>query len=280
MKRASSSPCRADSSRISRVSRVDRPDCSSPNTIRCRSPDGSQVTGRRSSSTPITMPAGGSGRAGRSSGRSVVGSTRTPGSTGPASGPGPARPVAGWRPAGRRCRATVDPGHGGEQVQPVPGQAPAGPVHRHGRRDPRVDVGVQRVAEPQLDPGADEVLERRPDLRPAGGGQRPGAPRSSGRGRRSTSAAPPAVRTTPARRPSRRPPGSRRRTRPGTPGPRSGPGRCAPAPVGDRGHARGGERRLPLGQQPFDRRHGPADQVRLQPAGHHAHLRQAGQRGQ
>ena len=76
---------------------------------------------------------------------------------------------------GRRCGEplaaadAVDPGHRGQQVQPVPGQAAARPVLRDTGGDLRVDLGIQRVAEPQLDPGTDQILEGGTDLRPPAG---------------------------------------------------------------------------------------------------------------
>ena len=48
-------------------------------------------------------------------------------------------------------------------------QAAAGPAGRHQRRDLAVDLGVHRVAEPQLEPGAEEVAHRGPEVGPAGG---------------------------------------------------------------------------------------------------------------
>ena len=63
----------------------------------------------------------------------------------------------------RRCGAA----RRGSAACSTPGRGPAG--LRHQRRDPAVDLGVQRVAEPQLEPAAEHVAHRGPEVRPPAG---------------------------------------------------------------------------------------------------------------
>ena len=61
----------------------------------------------------------------------------------------------------------VDARQGGEEVQLARHQAAAGPAGGHQRGDLAVDLGVHRVAEPQLEPGAEHVAHRGAEVGPA-----------------------------------------------------------------------------------------------------------------
>ena len=111
-------------------------------------------------------------------------------------------------------------GQRAEEVHLADHDAAARTTGRHQLRDLAVDLGVERVAEPQLEPGAEDVAHRRPEVGPPGGRDqqvhaereaRAGpAPAARARGRRSRRAAC-------SSRPRR---GTRRRTR-RRPGPRA-----------------------------------------------------------
>ena len=94
---------------------------------------------------------------------------------------GPAGPVqASRRPCGpgrrprrrgsrrarrRRCAAA----RRGSAACSPPGRGPGGPAGTSAR-DPPVDLGVERVAQPQLEPGAEQVAHRGPEVGPPAGG--------------------------------------------------------------------------------------------------------------
>ena len=93
--------------------------------------------------------------------------------------PGAARPGPAGRDAGDEvldavaerggAGVAVDPRQRGEEVQRPGDQAAAGASGRHQRRRPAVDLGVQRIAETQLEPGAEQVAHGGPEVRPAAG---------------------------------------------------------------------------------------------------------------
>ena len=157
------------------------PDCPSPRTSRCGSVSGSSETGASSFSLMPTS----SGWAPFSASGSVAGTpawARTSSSvirSGSSRSLGPAGPVQAS--VTRRTRSStpspsvsasgvaVDAGERGEEVQLARHQAAPGPVLRHQRRDPAVDLGVERVAEPQLEPAAEHVAHRGPEVRPPAG---------------------------------------------------------------------------------------------------------------
>ena len=68
-----------------------------------------------------------------------------------------------------RLGRAVDARQRGEEVQPLLGEAAAGTRAGHRGRDPPVDLGLGRIAEAQLDAGAERVLQRGADLGPAVG---------------------------------------------------------------------------------------------------------------
>ena len=67
---------------------------------------------------------------------------------------------------GRGCG--VDARQGGQHLQLVAGQAPAGSPLRDVGGDSSVHIGLGRVTETELDPRAQQVLQRGPDLSPPG----------------------------------------------------------------------------------------------------------------
>ena len=62
---------------------------------------------------------------------------------------------------------SIQSGQGDHHVQAVAGQAAARSIARYLLRPPAVHLGIGGVAQPQLNPGADLILQRGPDLRPA-----------------------------------------------------------------------------------------------------------------
>ena len=57
-------------------------------------------------------------------------------------------------------------GQGGEEVVLGRGEAAAGAAFGHVRGEPAVDLGVARVAEAQLDPGAEQVADAGAEVHP------------------------------------------------------------------------------------------------------------------
>jgi hypothetical protein len=134
-------------------SRLVLPDSPSANTSRCGSAPKSRYAGASSSSS---IPMGTSSGCNRWCGWSC-----------PCLGQ-PVRRIDDPRREvlGRGCG--VDARQGGQHLQLVAGQAPAGSPLRDVGGDSSVHIGLGRVTETELDPRAQQVLQRGPDLSPPG----------------------------------------------------------------------------------------------------------------
>ena len=159
-------------SAISR-SRFDFPDWVSPSTTRCGSVAKSRTTGasasrrcrsvspprsdqpRRAASRPAAVPAaGGSGARPVPLRRQRRPSTSVPDSVGKIS----------------RGRRPVHPGQRGSEMQALAGDTPTRLPFGHVGRGAAVHFGLERFAEAQLEPPAEQVAQRGADVDPAVGG--------------------------------------------------------------------------------------------------------------